>query len=56
MKKSHRFNELSGITCISKGCNNKLKQRIVESPKERKYCYRCWKQMEFNRRSIGTMR
>ena len=41
MIKSHKFNELSDKVCDVKGCNKKLKARLVEGrePKNITKCY-----------------
>ncbi len=41
MKKSHKFNELSGKKCKVPGCRKFLKKRLVES-KEPKNIDRCY--------------
>ena len=62
MKKSNKFDDLSEVECMTKGCSNKIKQRLIDKKNQEgvnrkfKYCYQCWKPMESNRRSIGTKR
>ena len=41
MKKSHRFDELSDKVCSDRGCEKRLKKRLVES-KEARNITRCY--------------
>ncbi|MDA3808609.1 MAG: hypothetical protein PF440_11945 [Thiomicrorhabdus sp.] len=50
MKKSYPNTVLSQQVCKTKGCRNKIKQRLFEKKADFDYCYKHWKDLEFARR------
>lgn len=49
MKKTHKFNEMSNVTCPMPGCTNKIKQRILEQKEKPSICFACHVVAEKNR-------
>ncbi len=61
MVKSHKHNELSTRVCAQRGCQKKIKARLVasetvDSAGKFSLCYKHWHTKEMNRRLIGTKR
>lgn len=48
-KKKLHFSVLSTTECSTKGCKNRLKQRIVDSKPTAHLCYRCYLESQARR-------